>query len=227
MRLEAKLYNSIENFVTHRYGCHVVKQQVGTKFGQVDVMGLRETSGDLKADGELIAIEVKEEKAPFLSAIGQAFAYSIYAHRCYLAYKKRYNNKFSTEEIDIATQFGVGLIEIKSNECNEIVTSRIFSPQEKYVLHILNKLKLFKCTLCRGIYHKEDMAYINKNGSINLEEDLDYPGRLENAIMKRKNAMYWLYELSHLRGNDRDYVYDRRFICKDCISIFSSLIKSD
>ncbi|HLB71875.1 MAG TPA: hypothetical protein VJJ51_12605 [Candidatus Methanoperedens sp.] len=123
MGLEAKLYNSIEDFIKQRFGCHVVKQQVGTKLGKVDVMGLRETSGDFEAGGELVAIEVKEEKAPFLKAIGQAFAYSLYAHRCYLAYKKRYNNNFSSDEIDIATQFGVGLIEIKNNECNLIVTS--------------------------------------------------------------------------------------------------------
>jgi hypothetical protein len=227
MGLEARLYKSIEDFVYRHFGCHAVKQQVGTQFGKVDIMGLRETSGDFAAGGELIAIEVKEENAAFLTAIGQAFAYSLYAHRCYLAVRKRYGNKFTPDEIDIATQFGVGLIEIKNNKCNVILTSKSFAPQEKFILHILDKLNLFKCTICSGIYHQKDVFSVNQPGPIDLKKKSKYVGRLKDAIGERKNVRFWLYELYNLRKDKRAYVYDRRFICKDCVSIFASVIKNN
>jgi hypothetical protein len=175
----------------------------------------------------LIAIEVKEEGASFLTAIGQARIYSVYAHKCYLAIRKRYGNKFTPEETDIATQLGVGLIEIRSNRCHEVLSSQLFSPQEKYVLQILNKLGFFRCTLCRGAYRKKDIQAINIKQQIDLQSDPKYTGQLVRAIKQRKHAMYWLYEMYYSRESEtRKYNYNRRYICKDCLSLFASLISA-
>lgn len=226
MALESKLYKQIEDFASEYFGCHTVKQQVGTKFGKVDVVGLKENRGDLESTSEVIAIEVKEEKASFLQAVGQTRAYSIYAHRCYLAFKKRNRNEFTDDEIDIADQLGVGLIEVKSNTCDIKLTSKLFSPQERYILQILDKLDYFRCVLCRGTYPKKHISDISSR-LIFLGDNPSYRGNLKKAIESRLNIRYYLFGLSHIREDDRKYVYDKRFICKDCVSIFASLIPNN
>jgi hypothetical protein len=222
---EISLYKQVAKFAADYFHCHTVKQQIGTKLGRVDVIGLREVPGDLESASEVIAIEVKEETAAFLPALGQTHAYSIYAHHCYLAVKKRRNTKFTTEEIHIATRFGVGLIEIKSSHCKVILTSNHFLPQEQYFLKILAACNFFRCILCRGTYPHKDMVSINQSGPIDPQSDPKYRGRLIRAVAERKNVQFWLYELAKLRGDQRFYTYDRRYLCKDCVSVFASIAK--
>ena len=74
----------------------------------------KDIHGDLASTTELVAIEVKEERAPFLTSAGQAFAYSLYAHKCYLAVRKRRGAKFSAEEQRAAAHFGIGLLAVRS-----------------------------------------------------------------------------------------------------------------
>lgn len=225
--LESRLYKTVELFTADHYACHAVQQQVGTRLGKVDVIGLRDVGSDFGTSSELITVEVKEEGASFLTAIGQARVYSIYAHKCYLAVRKRYGNKFTPEETDIAMQLGVGLIEIRSSKCHEVLSSQLFSPQERYVLQILNKLNYFQCTLCRGTYPKRNIQALNTKQQIDLQSDPKYTGQLVRAIKQRKHAIYWLFEMSYSRKNEtRSYVYDRRYICKDCLSLFASLISA-
>jgi hypothetical protein len=224
MALESKLYKIVEQFAYEHFNCKVVKQQVGTHLGKVDVVGFRQIHGDLGTIGEIIAIEVKEENASYLTAIGQARAYSIYAHKCYLAYRKRYTNKFTSEETDIASQLGVGLIEIKADKSNIIATSQSFSPREDYVLTILGKMKLFRCTLCHAVYPLKDFVAVNAQDEINPSDKPAYLGKMNQAIKNHKNIEYFLYHLnSQYEDDERKYVYDRRYICKDCASIFASL----
>ncbi len=221
---EKKLYKVIEEFARTKFDCGSVKQQVGTKLGKVDVIGVREIHGDFGTHTEIIAFEVKEEHASFLSAIGQARAYSIYAHKCYLAYRKRNSNQFTHEEIDIASQLGVGLIEIRGNGCEIISTSAAYSPRDSYTLALLNKIGLFRCTLCHATYNKKDIIDINRK-EIDINGDPPYVGLLKKAIKYQKNVAYFLFQLNSQRdADDRKYVYDRRYICKDCASIFGSLV---
>ncbi len=224
MPLEKRLYKIVEKFAaSNEFGCNPVKQQVGTKMGTVDVIGVREIHGDLHTHNEIVAFEVKEENSRFLSAVGQARAYSIYAHKCYLVVKKRKNNAFTSEEIDIAAQLGVGLIEIRGDTCKVIATSAAFSPRDSYILTIFDKLELFRCVICHATYHYENMVNINKMNKIG-NGDYSYTGELKKAIKNRKNAQYFLYQLNEQRSVDeRIYTHDRRHICKDCLSIFASL----
>ena len=223
MGREAALYKVVAAFTTEQFQCQTVKQQVGTRLGRVDIIGLREVQGDLATGYEIISVEVKEEKAPFLPALGQAYAYSIYAHHCYLAVKKRRNSKFTSEEMQIATRFGVGLIEIKANSCQVVLSSRQHVPEERYVLQLIEAMRLFRCVLCHGIYPRTEMTAINQRGPIDLQEQPKYRGQLSRAITQRQNVTYWLYELAKMRGDRRTYTYDRRYLCKDCVSLFASL----
>ncbi len=183
---EAGLYKRVESFAVDHFGCHTVQQQIGTKFGKVDVVGLRLPPGDFAATSELIAIEVKEERSTFLSAVGQTRAYSIFAHKCYLAVRKRFAARFTPEEKDVAAQLGIGLIEIRTNGCREILTSQAFSPQDRYVLQVINKLGFFICAVCGGAYPKQDMSDINSRREIDLQAHPGYRGQMRRAIMKRK-----------------------------------------
>lgn len=221
---EASLYRRVETFAEKTFGCRFVKQQVGTHLGKIDVAGVQELRGDLESDSEIVAIEVKEEGAAFLNAMGQATAYSVYAHRCYLAVRKRYRNRFSPEEMQVAGQFGVGLIEIGTNAMSVRLTSRRFAPENRYVLQIIHKLGLFRCSLCRAVYEDKEATEINPRSPINLAVSPKYFGQLAKVITRRRNAKYYLYELHSQREDPRSYVWDRRYLCKDCISIFASLV---
>lgn len=225
MPREASLYKGVERFTKKSLGCQFVKQQVGTRLGKIDVAGVRELRGDFESDVEVVAIEVKEERAAFLNAIGQAVAYSVYAHRCYLAIRRRRGNSFTTEECQVAAQFGVGLIEIGSGKFSMPVTSRRFSPEDRNVLQIIHRLSLFRCSLCRAVYEDTDRSDVNQSGQIDLPGNPKYRGQLSRILKKGKHARYYLYNLHHQRDDQRQYVYDRRYLCQDCISIFASFVE--
>jgi hypothetical protein len=59
---------------------------------------------------------------------------------------------------------------------------------------------------------------------IDISEGPGYRGFFDKAIKTRKNLRYWLYELADARGDKRTYTYDRRYLCKDCVSLFGSLL---
>jgi hypothetical protein len=49
------------------------------------VIGIRDIGGDFSGEVETIAVEVKRGSTPFVNACGQAFGYSVYSNRVYLA----------------------------------------------------------------------------------------------------------------------------------------------
>jgi len=226
MANERKYYDLVADlFLSKELGCFDYKKEIGTTMGKVDVVGIKELSSDYKSNTELVSVEVKDENARFLNSIGQAFAYSVYTHRCYLAFNKSSKNKFKQEEIDIANQFGVGLIEIRNRkEIKVISLSRQFEPKPHYVYYFKSKLGYFNCVICDGAYKEQDIAKINQPGPISIKDDETYLGNLDKAIKQRRNALYYLYGLSQQRRDERSYVYDKRYICKDCLSIFSPLV---
>ena len=220
--LEAASYGAVERFAKSYFSCLYTKQQVGTRFGRVDVMGLKIAAGKRDAAPELIAIEAKEEGTSFLSAIGQAYAYRLYAHRCYLAIRKRYSNRFQDDEIDVAAQLGVGLIEIKRSGCRVIAESAVYAPKDRYISEILAKMKFFRCALCRGVYRERDLQNLS-NYQVDLSEDGRYRGQLVRALRNHKNLRWWLFELATERDPGVETIHDQRCLCKDCLSIFASL----
>lgn len=225
MSKETELYPKIECFLVDSFGCGPTKTNTGTKYGHVDVLGLRERRSDFASQTELLAVEVKRGGTRFLNFIGQAFAYSLYAHRVYLAWEKPQGAIFTQEEVDIASKFGVGLLSIsKKGEVSLIASSAEFTPERHHLLQAINKLDHFECTLCRSYYPNEASVQINQPGIINSKQEPDYTGNFHKAISSRRPALYYLFQLAEARGDERLYTHDRRFICKDCCSIFSSLL---
>jgi len=224
MANERQFYDMAAQFLAEELGCFEVKKEVGTSFGIIDVLGIRQISKDLTSRYELVSVEVKESNARYLNSVGQAFAYSVCAHRCYLAYHQPRARKFTQEQIDIADHFGVGLISLsKSKEPKLISSSSLFTPKIEYSTWLIDKLGHFTCSLCGGIYRQNEIIKLNQPGKIDPTEDEDYSGKFAEAIEKRKNAKWYLYEMAEIINETRSYIYDRRFLCKDCISIFASI----
>ncbi len=224
MPKEASLYPRVANYARRQFGLWLVKQRVGTRLGTVDVVGVHEAGGDFTSAGELFAIEVKEEGARFLASLGQALAYTVYVHYPYLAVRMRRHRRFTQEEKDTAARFGVGLISVRARRCTLISTARRFSPEDRHLLHMYSRLSVFRCSLCGGVFKENNVIGINQQGPIDISAHEAYAGGLRKAILKRRHARYWVYELARQRREPRAYVYDRRYICKDCSSLFASII---
>lgn len=231
MNGEQELYPVVESFLRCNFECHKTAVNTGTRYAHVDVIGLRERRNDFAENIELVAVEVKRGGTPFLKSIGQSLGYSLYAHRVYLAWQKPDEQPIVQEEIDIASAFGVGLLSVYSDGrttsgygITHITTSHEFKPERHYFLQIVDKLKYLECTICRSFYPKEDdMVDINE-WPINISVDPNQRGQFRIAVESRRPARYWLYQLAEHHKDERQYVYDRRFVCRDCCSIFSSLL---
>ena len=231
MNGEQELYPVVESFLRRKFECHKTAVNTGTSYAHVDVIGLRARRNNFAENIELVAVEVKRGETPFLKSIGQSLGYSLYAHRVYLAWQKPDDQPILQEEIDIASAFGVGLLSVRSDgratsgyriEC--ITTSHEFKPERRHFLQIVDKLKYSECTICRSFYPREDdMVDINR-WPIDISVDPNYMGLFRDAVESRKPARYWLHQLAEHHKDERQLVYDRRFVCRDCCSIFSSLL---
>jgi hypothetical protein len=226
MAKERQFYDKVVKFLGQEFGCFEVKKEVGTALGIIDVLGIRRVSKDLAFRYELISVEVKEQNARYLNSVGQALAYSVCTHRCFLAYHMPRSRKFSQAEMDIADHFGIGLISLsKSKEPKLVRSSSLFNPKIEYTTWLIDKLDQFTCALCGGIFKQVEIVNINQPGKIIPTDNSSYLGKLGEAITKRKNAKWFLFEMAEEMGEKRGYIYDRRYLCKDCVSIFASLNK--
>jgi hypothetical protein len=78
--------------------------------------------------------------------------------------------------------------------------------------------------MCHEVYPLKGLVQGNPKEMIDFKSERPYGGSMKKAIVKRKNIVYYLFRHHDLRGDVREYVTDRRYICKDCASIFVSLI---
>jgi len=210
---ERDLYEPVRLFIEEEFNCFHTGIEKGTKDGKIDVIGLRNTVGDLGGHTDVISVEVKPEKNTFLKSLGQAYAYSIMADRCYLAIHKPYKKDFTQDEKDQASKLGVGLIKIGAKKvCNIVISSPIQSPLLAHKLSLINKLGYVQCVMCNTLFEKSGMRNQREKSSI------------VNAIKDKKSFRYWLGGLSDQKEEERDYIYDRRHICPDCVQAFSGLI---
>jgi hypothetical protein len=217
---EKDLYPIVEKWMKKQFACFKTGINTGLKHSRIDVAGVRDIGNDLSGEVETIAIEVKKGNEPFATAAGQAFGYSIYANRVYLADMRE--KPFDYEHKKIATRLGVGLIQVdRKGSCKEILTSPVHSPLAGYKLLLLEKMALGKCQICESVF---ELGGSKKYWSNIVRKDLD------KAIEKEKGLAFWNIEVANrkkklgLRNASNGLSYERRFICPDCIwNIFSVL----
>jgi hypothetical protein len=206
---ESEHYVIVERFLRRRFGCFKTTQDRGTTFGRMDVVGIRDIGGDLAGAVEIIAVEVKAGNQPFNTAVGQAYSYSVYADRCYLADCRSGAHPFDLIEIDIASKLGVGLLSIQPNgSISEILASPQHAPLIQMRAKIIERLRYAQCTICGSIFQRGDEKNWGRYVSSNVK----------NALKQGRGLVYWLEEPGERKDRlNRKYNYERRYICSDCI----------
>ncbi len=212
---ESKLYSIVQRYVKKRFACFATDINRGTKFGRVDVIGIRDVGRDLAGSYEVIGVEVKAGYQAFGTAAGQAYGYSVYAHRCYLADLRSGRQPFSLDEITIASRLGIGLLAITQNRVEEVLAAPLLHPVEAFQLELIEKIGFSLCTLCHSLFKRAE----GKNWSASISR-----AGVAKAAQNGKGVIYWLEELAERRQDRRKeskHIYERRYICPGCVKVLS------
>lgn len=151
---EKNLYPIVERWMRRHFRCFATAINKGTGYSRIDVFGVKDSGGDLSGEVETISVEVKKGSEPFATASGQALGYRVYANRVYLADAR--DAEFSADEINIASNLGIGLIQIRGGKCREILSSPHYTPISKFNLTLLENIGLGKCQLCGCFFRLGD-----------------------------------------------------------------------
>lgn len=217
--LEKAYYPIVAKYLLRNYQCFKTQINTGLKYSRADVIGIRDTGGDFTGEIETIIVEVKRGSEAFATASGQAYGYTVYANRIYLADKRE--TSFTPLEVQIASHLGIGLIRIDNkNKCSIVLTSPFYKPMPKMNADLLQKLRLCKCQLCESYFEIGN----EKNRYANVSKE-----NILKAFEEEKGVVFWNRELSKrkerhgVRLGMPNTTYERRFICSDCIGLLGQL----
>ncbi len=212
---EQILYPTVERWVKRHFACFKTSSNKGLRHGRIDVIGVRDVGGDLSGAIETIGIEVKRGSFPFANACGQTLGYRVYVNRAYLADLR--DDGFTRDEVQIASNLGIGLVQIRKGKCTEVLSSPFYDPIEKLNLLLLETLRLGRCQLCSSFFETSDPKNSsNRFGFVSRED-------LKRAIENEKGLMWWNREIADrkarlgIRVVSDGSTYERRYICPDCI----------
>lgn len=221
--LERDLYPRVDRWLKARYGCFATKVDVGIRHGRIDVVGLRDIGGELSGTGEVVSIEVKPAGRPFATAAGQARGYSVYANRCYLASARAVRPDFNDDEVEIATQLGIGLIAIRKGGLVETLSAPRHQPVERLQLLVVKRVGYSLCAVCHSFFRRgrRDKDW----GRLTRSSARSGPIR---AAEQGRGYMFWLDEVAKRNPRRRagEFLYHRRYLCPDCVeNLFWELAK--
>lgn len=214
MTHERRYYPMVERFLSDGLGCFVAKQTKGVRgVGIADLLGARDIGGELDAQVELIAVEVKLTRDNFGKSLGQALGYTLFANKSYLAVPFRRAETFDDEERDEAAHLGVGLIRVggwQKKRTEEVLTPRSGEPIEALRLKAIANLGYYKCAVCATM--------------IGPEEELGWTKRVETALSEQK-ALYFNRQIRDGRKVRRLLFMNRReqdvaretYVCSECV----------
>jgi hypothetical protein len=208
--LEHTLYPVVEKWLKRHLRCFHVSIAKGLKYSRIDALGIRDIGGNLSGDVESIAVEVKRGLTPFTNAAGQTVGYKVYADRVYLADSRE--KAFTYDEIDIASNLGIGLIQIKRGKCHEVLSSPKYLPIRRLQLQLFRSLRLGKCQFCGSFFNLGHGNWANVSDS-----------NLKKAIAKEKGLIFVLHEVEERKiklgwSQEKDVYNNYRFICPDCVA---------
>lgn len=217
-QLEKGLYPAVETWAKRHFGCFKTGVNRGPRHGRIDIVGVRDTGGDLTGDVDVIGIEVKRGTTAFANMCGQTVGYAVYANRVYLADSRK--DAFTPDQIQIAGHLGIGLIHIRGKKCVEVLSSRYHQPIPKMRALLLEKIQLGTCQWCSSVF---ELGRDEGNSWSNLVRQGGTLNKIQRAVNKDMGLMFWNTEVANrkrrlgLRETDRDQSYERRYICPDCI----------
>jgi hypothetical protein len=126
---------------------------------------------------------------------------------------------FNVDEFQIASYLGIGLIQIRKGKCTEVLSSPFYNPIRRFHFELLDKLGLGKCQLCESFFKTGTL----EKAYANLTRE-----KLRKAIQEEKGVMFWNEEVAErkdrvgIRPSPGNTVWERRFICPECIIRFIS-----
>jgi hypothetical protein len=212
--LERDYYPLVARWLKRHFLCFRVAVNRGLRFGRIDVIGIRDIGGDFSGEVETIAVEVKRGSTPFANACGQTYGYSVYANRVYLADLRE--DRFTQDETFIASNLGIGLIQIKGTKCREVLSSPFYQPIQKMQLRLFESLHLGKCQLCQSLF---EIGTADGNNYTKVARE-----NIKRAIREEKGLVFWNRELAErkrrlglTRNKEDESTWERRFICPDCV----------
>lgn len=216
MLRERDFYQPAERWATRRWDLFASGIDKGLRHGRIDVVGLRDVGGRLSGGAEVIAIEVKRGTQPFMTSVGQASGYSVFADRTYLADYRP--DGFTEDEIGIASRLGVGLIQISGERrfrFTERITAPVREPLQGLRLQIVEKLHYSMCTSCQTFFKRGT----KRSWGAHVVR-AEHPGSeaLVKAIEEGKGIVYWLREQAERTSTDAETVFHRRYVCHDCLA---------
>ncbi len=88
------------------------KSKFGSKWGTPDVIGVRTPrhSDIIKPPVEVTSVELKIDTQGLITAFGQACAYKLFSHRCYIVVPKTSQQEDRDRLTALAQIFGIGLV---------------------------------------------------------------------------------------------------------------------
>lgn len=198
---EESLYRYVENFLREELECFDAFQKVGELYtGFADVVGIKDVGGRTSGDFEVVAVEVKKSTYNFAKNLGQALGYSLLAHRCYLAtYLKE---PYTSEQEQMASRLGVGLLRIYSRECSEILSSPLHNPINSLMLKMLENKGYVVCNICGTLTEAKEGFTKNIKQSGEAGEVFYYTKKLPSRrvlFSRQKKPSRWVH------------------ICTDCV----------
>jgi len=192
---EESLYKYVEDFLINQLECFATFQKIGTVFtGYADVIGIKDIGGRTSGDFEVIAVEVKKSTYRFAANLGQALGYSLLAHRCYLA--THLKESYTSEQEQMATHLGVGLISIYGKECEEICSSPRHQPIRSLMLKTLENADYGICNFCGNL------VSVKKGWTRNITQGIEkgylfyYPKKLSDRrvlFSQQEKPSKWVY----------------------------------
>jgi hypothetical protein len=204
---ERNLYPILQEFLKDKLGCFHVARTTGTRYGAIDVVGLRQSSGKYGGNAEVIAVEVKASGSRFLNSAGQVLGYSVMADRCYLALPGLVDESEPLES-EFAAQLNNGLLRVgPGKKCEVVVTSPQHRPLRAQKLALIRTLGFIECAMC-GTLRAASSIIIGKTRK----------GALQAAAQKGKGFRYLLSNIDAARGEDGD---ERRYLCRDRVRALS------
>jgi hypothetical protein len=221
---EASLYRYVAAWLRNdRLSCFHTALDTGTRYGRIDVVGLRDTGGDVSGRHEVIAVEVKLGNQPFLAAAGQAAGYGVFANRCYLAERWAEKPSYADDHLEMASRLGIGLLAVTPGRRRvvEMLAAPHVEPVERFRLMLIEHLGFSVCSLCGSVFQRGDSSRFKANVRSGQ-------GALKRAIRDDKGLMYWLWDAAKRVPDDRPLNYRRRYLCRDCVqSVFADLVPPD
>lgn len=186
-------------------------ENTGDRHLRADVVGIKNVGNNYVDQLEIAAVEVKEEGKIKQRDINQAYGYSSFAHKCYLATTA----DIGDEELTKLNRLGIGLIRIKKRgRPQESLTPKLMTPDNATMLNFLNSLWINQCTICK-CYH---FNWKKTNAAGKTIEKSNY-----NAVRDAqfKVSIDNLDPFDSLKKKELDKIHKiYRHVCKTCLEEF-------